>query len=302
MKITTRKVSPLVELPRRQLNATGKRQVEGFTLIELLVVISIIALLIALLLPALGSAREAARTVKCVGNVRQINVGSKMYGMENRDYFAPTSVEQYWAVTGGGNFFGAFSDPPFLGQYAGNGWPAVEGRNINGFVAESNLGIWFCPSDPINDNNAGGKRRIISYAQNTELSVVNFISGNNLWYLYRDTQIQEPSRTAQIVDGERNWFPGIGKNGGVYGVRDGEQTTQNNDTPGSRRNYRMRHTSNREAANVGFVDGHAVTSGNLHQDKHDGIIRTWQNPNGAIWSDLVGVDAVGDTNNPPSAP
>ena len=61
-------------------------KIRGFTLIELLVVMVIIALLVGLLLPALGRAREEARKTQCRSNLRQIGLGVNMYCNDNRSY------------------------------------------------------------------------------------------------------------------------------------------------------------------------------------------------------------------------
>jgi prepilin-type N-terminal cleavage/methylation domain-containing protein len=66
----------------------GKR---GFTLIELLVVVAIIAVLVALLLPALVSVRENAKLVTCMSNLRQIRLGLQMYRDDYGDYLPPMS-------------------------------------------------------------------------------------------------------------------------------------------------------------------------------------------------------------------
>jgi prepilin-type N-terminal cleavage/methylation domain-containing protein/prepilin-type processing-associated H-X9-DG protein len=65
----------------------------GFTLIELLVVISIIALLIAILLPALGQARKSARRMLCLSQLKQTGLALTLYADANNDWLPPVRVD-----------------------------------------------------------------------------------------------------------------------------------------------------------------------------------------------------------------
>ena len=67
----------------------SRRYFNGFSLVELLVVISIVALLISMVLPAIGTAREAARTAICAGRMRQIMVMAEAYKGDNKQHLLP---------------------------------------------------------------------------------------------------------------------------------------------------------------------------------------------------------------------
>ena len=94
-----------------------------FTLIELLVVIAIIAILAAILLPALNSARERGRSAACINNLKQIGTAASMYQGDNEDYFPFDRANSCQASTEIYRFY-----TPYLG--------------------EKNGGVWYCPSKP----------------------------------------------------------------------------------------------------------------------------------------------------------
>ena len=68
---------------------------KAFTLIELLIVISIIALLMAILMPALGAARSGSRALACKSNLRQLLIANIGYGMENDGFYVPAASDMW---------------------------------------------------------------------------------------------------------------------------------------------------------------------------------------------------------------
>jgi prepilin-type N-terminal cleavage/methylation domain-containing protein/prepilin-type processing-associated H-X9-DG protein len=93
------------------------RRSSGFTLVELLVVIGIIAVLVAMLLPALKRARQSAVMTQCMSNHKQIMTAVQMYARENNNYLPAQYVNHTIPVTGSYPWY----TYKFLGKFMGGG-------------------------------------------------------------------------------------------------------------------------------------------------------------------------------------
>ena len=126
-----------------------RRKRAGFTLIELLVVIAVIAILAALLLPALAKSKESARRVRCASNLKQILLAAGIYADENGDRFPAQPSDGVAVVATGG-----------------------DGRNYYDLLLPlaDNPEVWICPSaDP-------GPGRLLAYHMNGLIITTNGLS------------------------------------------------------------------------------------------------------------------------------
>lgn len=175
MEIHMRHIQTRRPLPKKR---------EGFTLIELLVVISIIATLVALITPAVQSAREAARRTQCINNMKNITLAVKNFASQNDGKF-PTYYDSYTGTNADWNYGWPVALLPFLDaaaiydrissqgtlpSAAGNQQAAPMAVNAE-YKPGLFLQVFVCPDDLDKDGAPGG----LSYA-----AKIGYIGGG-LW-------------------------------------------------------------------------------------------------------------------------
>ena len=173
-------------------SSSGRRSLTAFTLIELLVVVSIIALLVSILLPALGKAREQARGVLCLSSIRQNQIALIFYLDDNDDCFPPSSTAH------NARWYVLFSEADY--EYAGNRCPSSrQTSNLTDQIAYAyNQGLGSDVGLP------WGQKRRSSGLDRAGGKVITFCEtyGNFFW----NSQHGQGEKCGEPIDGRRGTF------------------------------------------------------------------------------------------------
>jgi prepilin-type N-terminal cleavage/methylation domain-containing protein/prepilin-type processing-associated H-X9-DG protein len=169
----------------------------GFTLIELLVVIAIIAILAALLMPALARARTKAQGITCMNNLRQMMLGWRLYADDNGDLLLASlnvgAPRVLWC-SGTLDYSGAQSN-----------WdPQVDIAKspLMPFIGKNNFSIWKCPADPTRVRNAAGQMvpRVRSNSMSQVFDIGSWLPNDMFRSYDKLGSIRNPAKTFVLVD------------------------------------------------------------------------------------------------------